>query len=730
MTGRDSSFSSYTALAKSLVADLTGVCLLDRALGPQGQEGDLQCDIVAKWIQALDWLHSQDSKPLSRRVREQWWTAIPLQLSDGSLVGIFCVCQRLATPPAQPLRYAQDMAGCLRPLLDCISRELATKLPVRAKAEVLTARAEELEWLFNVTSNLKGAADQGRVLEHLVAEATSRLGSALGVLHVPDKRLTVKSNQAKEDNADFLQEWKRTSEHLLNWVNRQRRPLVVRGGSPAGGSTNRYKVLCVPVMRDAEHIIGLLVFYNPPDAPDYSGRQLFLAKHLGRQIGTLVDAQFDLMTGLYTRSGLDQMFSSQAEATEVLEGSVIYLDVDHMHMANDLHGFEVGNELIIRVADLLSAPLLPEGALAARISGDRFVVILRAAPTDDAVSIARSLQAAASKILVGPTHEPFDVSISCGVSALIPMPDGLARAIAAAELACKTAKNHGRNRVELYALEDSSMMRRHADTLAIGQLRSALRAGRMLLYAQRITPLQNPSLPGGYELLLRLRDIDGSIISPGTFITAAQRYSLLPTIDRWVIKHALSMLAPYRGMLATRGLSMSINVSGQSIADATFIQQFTQLLKEANLPRECITVELTEQAAVTNLVNAQQMVSRLGALGCRFALDDFGTGANSLTYLKALNVNRVKIDGSFVRDILTDRNSQATVKAIVELTRNLGIETVAEYVESESIAREVRRLKVGYAQGFAYGEPAPLAEVLEELAIDESRRLHQLFLES
>jgi EAL domain-containing protein (putative c-di-GMP-specific phosphodiesterase class I) len=175
---------------------------------------------------------------------------------------------------------------------------------------------------------------------------------------------------------------------------------------------------------------------------------------------------------------------------------------------------------------------------------------------------------------------------------------------------------------------------------------------------------------------------------------------------------------------------MSINVSGQSIADETFIQQFTQLLKEANLPRECITVELTEQAAVTNLVNAQQMVSRLGALGCRFALDDFGTGANSLTYLKALNVNRVKIDGCFVRDILTDRNSQATVKAIVELTRSLGIETVAEYVESESIVREVRRLKVGYAQGFAYGEPAPLAEVLEELAIDESRRLHQLFLET
>jgi EAL domain-containing protein (putative c-di-GMP-specific phosphodiesterase class I) len=175
---------------------------------------------------------------------------------------------------------------------------------------------------------------------------------------------------------------------------------------------------------------------------------------------------------------------------------------------------------------------------------------------------------------------------------------------------------------------------------------------------------------------------------------------------------------------------MSINVSGQSIGDETFIQQFTQLLKEANLPRNCISVELTEQAAITNLASAQQMVARLGALGCGFALDDFGTGANSLTYLKALQVNRVKIDGSFVRDILSDRNSLATVKAIVELAKGLGIETVAEYVENDEIAREVRRLGVDYAQGYAYGRPEPLTEILESLAHDESRRLHRLYLET
>jgi diguanylate cyclase (GGDEF)-like protein len=506
--------------------------------------------------------------------------------------------------------------------------------------------------------------------------------------------------------------------------------LVVNNVGRADSSITRCKVLCVPVVRETSRAIGALAFYNLPRAANYSNRQVFLARHIGRQAASLVEAQFDLMTGLYTRSGLDQMYLGLPESTDFVESSVIYLDVDHMHVANELHGFELGNELIVRVADLLSAPLLPDDALAARISGDRFAIILPQSSCADGVKIAQALQGAASRLVIGTSSEAFEVSVSCGVSALVPMPEGLARAIAAAELACKTAKNHGRNRVELYAFEDGSMMRRHADALAVGQLRSALKADRLLLYAQRIAPLQNLSLPGGYELLLRLRDVDGTLVSPGPLVEAAQRYQLLPSIDRWVAQRALQMLAPYRSMFATRGLAMSINVSGQSIGDETFIQQFGQMLKSANLPRDCINVELTEQAAVTNLASAKTMVTRLAALGCRFALDDFGTGANSLTYLKTLQVNRVKIDGSFVRDVLTDRNSKATVNAIVELAKGLGIETVAEHVENEAIAQEVRRLGVDYAQGYAFGRPEPLNEILDGLANDESRRLHRLFLET
>ena len=400
-----------------------------------------------------------------------------------------------------------------------------------------------------------------------------------------------------------------------------------------------------------------------------------------------------------------------------------------MHVINELHGFELGNELIVRIADLLTPPLLPPDSLAARISGDRFVVLLPESDPNAAAIVARQIQRAASVIHIGPSADAVEVSISCGVATLVSVPQGFARAMAAAELACKTAKSRGRNRVELYATEDNSMMRRQKDAIAVGELRAALKSERLLLYAQRIAPLQNPSLPGGYELLLRLRGEDGTLLLPKPLISAAQRYQLLPSIDRWVIQRALQMLAPYRSMLQTRGISMSINVSGQSIGDEAFLQHFKEQLKAANLPADCIMVEITEQVAVTNLARANELIQQMKTLGCRFALDDFGTGANSLTALKNLQIARVKIDGSFVRDILTNRNSLATVRAIVELAGGLSMDTVAEYVETDAIAREVRRLGVDYAQGYAFSKPEPLQGILESLDEDESKRLHKLFLE-
>ncbi len=722
-------FSSYVELAKALIPELLGISVCDAKLKSWGQTGDLQGEKSKKWLRTLDRHPGKDPAPLSiDAADDKRWIAMPITESDGTLLGIFCISQRHTHP--KPAQQASRVVAQLKPLLDCVHRDLAATRPASAKVQALTERTAELEWLFKITSDLRGATDDQKIIEALLQAATERLGSALGVLCVPDKRLTLTAELDKDCAPKLLEAWSQTQPHLMTWAQRQNRPLVVNQAGATQNGRVPCKVMCVPVIRDSGRVIGVMAFFNPPQGADYAPRHIFLARHIGRQAASLIEAQFDLMTGLYTRSGLDQMFGVVCETANDSEQSVIYLDIDHMRVANEMHGFELGNELIVRVADLLAVPALPEDALAARISGDRFAIVLPSSHCEEAKLIAEKLQTAASQLVIGPSRDVFDVSVSGGVSILLPLPDGLARAIAAAEIACKAAKSRGRNRVEIYKFEDGSMMRRHQDALAVGQLRSALKADRLMLFAQRIQPLQNPALPGGYELLLRLRQVDGSLVAPGPLIEAAQRYQILPAIDRWVAQRALQMLAPYRGMFRSRELNMSINVSGQSIGDETFIQQLTQLLKDANLPRNCISIELTEQAAITNLARAGEMVRRLDALGCRFALDDFGTGANSLAYLKALNVYRVKIDGSFVRDVLTNRNSQATVRAVVELARGLGIETVAEYVENAEIAAHVKKMGVDYAQGYEFGKPQPLDEILKQLTEDESARLHRLYLES
>ena len=285
--------------------------------------------------------------------------------------------------------------------------------------------------------------------------------------------------------------------------------MVVNRPRPGKSSIAPCKVMSVPIVRDNGRVLGILAFYNPADAEDYLPRHVFLAQNIARQAASLIESQFDLMTGLYNRSGLEQSVGDVSASTDGGEQCVLYLDIDHMHVANEFHGFEMGNELIVRVADLLCPPLLPKEALAARLSDDRFAIVFPHSSCDEAKDFAEQLRSACAKLVIGPAGDAFDVSVSGGISILLPLEDGLPRAIAAAEIACKSAKERGRNRIEIYQFEDSSMMRRHRDTLLVGQLRSALKADRLVLYAQRIHPLQNPSLPGGYELLLRLKEANG-----------------------------------------------------------------------------------------------------------------------------------------------------------------------------------------------------------------------------
>jgi diguanylate cyclase (GGDEF)-like protein len=712
--------TSYQQLVASLLEGVSGVCLLNSKLAVLGKAGDIDADLIVRGVSSAAWSANGRGAPLKLEGPDSTTVvAISLESSAGSPLGLFCLQGSNALS-------ASATATRLKPVLDCLRRELVAINPKRAKAQTLTERTAELEWLFNLSGNLKISTDDREVVRELLRAATERLQSAMAMLVVPERRLELEHT----NNSDSLQRIAGVMrKHLLAWAQRHRKPLLINGNSATARISAKCKILSVPVVREGGRVVGVLAFLNPPNAPDFSQRHVFLARHLGRQAATLVDAQFDLMTGLYTRGGLEQVYRLDQDQASAELGSVLYVDIDRMQFVNELHGFELGNELIVRVAELVGASYLGDGVLAARISGDRFAVVFPRTETEAVAEIGAKLQTAAARLIIGPAANPVEVSLSCGIAALVPMPQGLARALAAAELACKKAKERGRGRIELYAFEDSSMMRSHGDAMAIGELRAAIKEDRLVLYAQPIVPLQNRSLPGGYELLMRLRDPVGRIVPPGDLINAAQRYQILPSVDRWVVRRALEMLTPYRGMLNSRGLSISVNVSGQSISDPEFAEQFVAQLRAAHLPAGCITVEMTEQAAVTNLAHANELFRKMGVLGCKLALDDFGTGANSLVILKTLPLARVKIDGSFVRDIVTDQRSQATVEAIVALARGYKIETVAEYVENQAIADVVRRLGVDYAQGYAFGKPEPLDNVLSGLGRDESRRLHKLFLE-
>jgi len=727
----DPLFDSYCQLAGSLLGDLCGACLLDAELNSNGATAGVSATAIGAWLRGRDWNRGQALAPEGMAPGQGLWlTAIPLQQSDGALLGVFCVQQALSRAPTEPSRHGTDIARRLKPLLDCVHRDLAAAIPVHKQMQNLTERTAELEWLFKITGRLKGGTDDRRMAEELLIAATARLKSELGVLAIPDKRLMLASARNTAAAQTLRAVWQQTAPKILAWAQRHASPLLLNNAGSDGQTIARCKILAVPVVRDTGRVLGVLAFFNPKEAPDFASRHVFLARHLGREAAVIVDAQFDLMTGLYTRGGLEQMFASMKDDADAPDASIVYIDVDHMHVVNELHGFEIGNELIVRIADILGPSVLPDTALAARISGDRFAVILPATHPEDAAAIAAKIQAAACRLVIGPRQAPVDVSISCGIAALVVMPQGLARALAAAELACKTGKARGPNRVEIYANEDGSMMRQHDNAIAVGQLRAALKNDRLMLYAQSIVPLQDRALPGGYELLLRVQGDNGETIAPGALLQAAQRYQLMPSVDRWVMQRALEMLVPYRAMLRTRGISISINMSGQSIDDETCVRQFREQIHAANLPPHCLTIEITEQAAVKSLARANEMIRQFKEIGCRFALDDFGTGANTFTSVKSLSIARVKIDGSFVKDVLSNRNSQATVRAIVELAKSLSLETVAEYVENQSVAAEVRRLGVDYAQGYAFGKPVPLEGLLTELSDDESRRLHRLFLES
>ncbi|MFQ5660179.1 MAG: EAL domain-containing protein [Gammaproteobacteria bacterium] len=415
----------------------------------------------------------------------------------------------------------------------------------------------------------------------------------------------------------------------------------------------------------------------------------------------------DSLTGLINRvefeRRLRRILASDANSAE---HALCYLDLDQFKVINDTCGHLAGDELIRQLGELFSGIVRKRDTLA-RLGGDEFAVMMEDCALVQATRVAKDLLYAVEKFRFVWEGKRFSVGVSIGVVPLNAGDGTVNEVLSVADTACYAAKDAGRNRMHIYHPNDSTLSKRRGEMRWVAEINQALEDNRFLIAAQEIRCLgrELPNQKGKhYEILLRMRDAQGKIVPPGSFLPAAERYNLSVKLDRWVTRTVFNWLGHHSGELDNLALC-SINLSGHSLGDTDFLNLLLNQFHHGHIPPGKICFEITETAAVANLGDAIRFIQTLKHIGCRFALDDFGAGLSSFTYLKNLPVDYLKIDGSFVREMDKNPVDLAMVRSINDIGKVMGKQTIAEFVENREIIRILAEIGVDYAQGYAIGMP-------------------------
>lgn len=640
----------------------------------------------------------------------------------GALTALFSVGWRSSEAEPRTFAYVHAM---LRPVLECLRRELLLRAAVRGGAGQASAPQDhevdnaDLQVLLSTSDGDAPdlAADDG--IRALLASVTRHMDCEFGALIVPERNLVVMQKaEGRDVDTSVLAKLHR---RLLSLAAASSEPVLLNEPGSLPGTNLPYRVLSSPLRNRAGRAAGVLVLFRRHEGSEFRRRDALLAELLSRRAVALIESSYDALSGVLTRQAFEQRarpLLDQRSDGRRMRWSCLYIDTDRMHVVNDNYGMHVGDKLLAKLGELMRSRLVP-GALAARISGDRFAILLPASD-EEAMQFAEALRAGVESLsavhLGASADASFQASVSIGVAAINDPRVDLPHAMAVAETACKAAKDRGRNRVELYQASDLSLIRRYEDVNIAPSLRAAISENRLRLDAQLIAPLPGAAaVTPHFELLLRMIDERGETVGPGRFLSAAVRYQLMPAVDQWVIQETLKQLAPHQALLADAPVVFSVNLSGQSLGEEDFADRLIAQVRDSGVPPRALCFELTESAAVANLGRAESMIKRLRELGCSVALDDFGTGLSSLAYLRALPVDMLKIDGSFVRDVLKDARAESMVQAMAQLAGSMKLTTVAEYVETDEIRLRVAGLGVDYGQGFAIARPVPMADVIRDL---------------
>jgi diguanylate cyclase (GGDEF)-like protein/PAS domain S-box-containing protein len=450
-----------------------------------------------------------------------------------------------------------------------------------------------------------------------------------------------------------------------------------------------------PIRDRAGNLIGAVMVFHDVSKE----RRLHRALHY--------QASHDALTGLINRREFENRLTAavdNARQDAASRHALLYLDLDQFKLVNDTCGHPAGDQLLKQITGVLQSRVR-SGDTLARLGGDEFGILLQSCTLDQAMRIAETLRQAIRDYRFMWQDGALAVGVSIGIVEITRETPTVANVMSAADVACYSAKDQGRDRVRLYKPDD--VPERHREMHWVSKLTRACDESRFELFYQPIVPIGTTSNEREhFELMLRLRDESGALVTPAEFIPAAERYNIMPSIDRWVVRQALDRLVHRTGS-GIKPFTIAVNLSGTSLNDERFLEYLIAELSANELAAGAMCFEITETAAIANLGNVVYFMRELKTRGCHFALDDFGSGLSSFMYLKTLPVDYLKIDGQFVENVTRDRVDRSMIEAISQVGRAMGIHTIAERVESAEVLAELARLGIGFAQGFHIAEPRP-----------------------
>lgn len=628
-------------------------------------------------------------------------------------LGVYVAADRALAPDsaAPPNQTIATLAACLRREFDLVD-ELNTM------AGELANRYEELNLVYHTGDQVNDTGQGRQVLQELVLNCAEAMNVDLTLLLLPDSGISLTGNgpRASRLDADLVLDYLECS--LLPWMSTKAESVAINHKDDAARLDSALappcRLLASPILDDSGRAIGLLASANPPQSAEFHNSDRNLLEVMARKVAKVTQASFDSLTGLIKRAGFENHLRAalRAASQHGRNYCLLHLDIDKLEVVNENLGREAGDALIRHVAGVLQSQLRGADILA-RLAGDEYGILLDMCSAPQGEVVARKLSRAVRQHPFVWRGQTSEVSISMGIVTLDQGSLSVADALSNAQLACAAARELGRDQIHVaaYGGEENVAARRSLINW-VGKVQAALREDRFQLYGQLIQPVTLNAGDAHVEILIRMRDDQGGVLPPGLFLPAAERYALMPNLDRWVIQRALDMLSHQWRRAGSLDAVYCVNLSGQSLTDPTLLEFISGQLRRMPFPATSICFEITETAAIARMDQAREFIAHLKRLGCTFALDDFGSGLSSYAYLKTLAVDFVKIDGGFVKDILENPVSDAMVRSISHIARLMGLKSIAEFVENDAIHQRLAAIGVDFVQGYGIAKPVPLEQML------------------